>query len=362
MKIIITGGGTGGHVYPALSIADEIKRRRPDAEIVFVGTENGLERRVVPKAGYRLEIIEAAGLNRKSIAKNIKLIFTLLKGFNQCRKILKKYKPELVIGTGGYVSGPMVFLASLKGIKTYIHEQNAYPGVTNKLLGLTVTEIMTGFEASENYFIRKKRVHYTGNPIRKEFYGIEKEEARKILGIPANQFRVLSLGGSGGAQVLNDIVKEAINILKGKEIFFTHVTGKRYYEKFMNNFICDGSNYEILSYIDEIAIYMAASDIVVSRAGAIAVAEILKLAKPSILIPSPNVTGNHQFHNASVLKEFGCALLLEEKNLNGEKLAETILQLYENGDRISNMEKCADFYKNSDASSLIVDRMMYSEA
>jgi UDP-N-acetylglucosamine--N-acetylmuramyl-(pentapeptide) pyrophosphoryl-undecaprenol N-acetylglucosamine transferase len=358
MKIIITGGGTGGHVYPALSIADEIKRRKPDAEIIFVGTEKGLESRVVPEAGYRLEIIEAAGLNRRSILKNVKVVSIVFKGFVQCKAILKKFNPDLVIGTGGYVSGPMVFLASLKGIKTCVHEQNAYPGVTNKLLGLTVSEIMTGFEASEKFFVRKKRVYYTGNPVRKEFYETNKDEARKKLGIPQEQFRVLSMGGSGGACVLNEMIKESMEILKGKKIHFTHITGKRYYEEFIKDFDCEDDSMEIHPYISDMAVHMAASDIVISRAGAITVAEILKLGKPSLLIPSPNVTGNHQFHNASALKESGCSVLMEEKNLTGENLAQTILQLYEERDRIRNMEKCAGFYKKSDATKSIVDRMM----
>jgi len=357
MKIIVTGGGTGGHVYPALSIADEIKRRNPDAEIIFVGTERGIESRVVPESGYELKIIDAAGINRRKILENIKVAYAGFRGLRQCMGILKEFKPELVIGTGGYVSGPMVFLSSLKGLKTCIHEQNAYPGLTNKLLGLSATEIMTGFESSENYFVRKKRVHYTGNPVRKEFYGIEKNEARKILGLPLEQFRVLSMGGSGGASVLNDRIKESMTILKNEEIYFTHITGKRYFEKFMSDFEC-GSNNEICPYISEMAIHMAASDIVVSRAGAITVAEILKLGKPSILIPSPNVTGNHQFHNASALKKSGCALMMEEKELTGRNLADALLKLYENKDRIELMEKCAYPYKKSDATKSIVDRMM----
>ncbi|HKL09902.1 MAG TPA: undecaprenyldiphospho-muramoylpentapeptide beta-N-acetylglucosaminyltransferase [Clostridia bacterium] len=357
MKIIVTGGGTGGHVYPALSIADEIKKRYPDVEIIFVGTARGIENRVVPEAGYELKIIDAAGIDRSNMLKNLNVAFTAFRGLRQCMGILREFKPELVIGTGGYVSGPMVFLASLKGLKTCIHEQNAYPGLTNKLLGLSVAEIMTGFETSENYFMRKKRVHYTGNPVRKEFYGIKKNEAREKLGLPLEQFRVLSMGGSGGASVLNEIIKESMKILKNKEIYFTHVTGKRYFDKFMFDLECGNKN-EIHSYISEMAIHMAASDIVVSRAGAITVAEILKLGKPSIMIPSPNVTGNHQFHNASALKESGCALLMEEKDLTGQKLAYELLQLYENRDSIASMEKCAECYRKSDATKSIVDRMM----
>ncbi|SRR6056297_2096165 len=357
MKIIFTGGGTGGHVYPALSIADEIKKRNTDAEIIFVGTKRGIESRVVPEAGYELKIIEAAGINRREMLKNINVAGKVFRGLRQCMEILKEFKPELVIGTGGYVSGPMVFLASLKGIKTCIHEQNAYPGLTNKLLGLSVKEIMTGFESSENYFIRKKRVHYTGNPVRKEFYGIEKNEARKILGLPQEQFRVLSMGGSGGASVLNDRIKESMAILKNEEIYFTHITGKRYFDKFMSGFVLENKN-EIIPYISEMAIHMAASDIVVSRAGAITVAEILKLGKPSIIIPSPNVTGNHQFHNASALEKSGCALMMEEKELTGQNLADALFKLYENRDIIELMEKCADCCKKSDATKSIVDRMM----
>ncbi len=357
MKIIVTGGGTGGHVYPALSIADEIKKRDPDAEIIFVGTQRGIESRVVPEAGYELKIIEAAGINRREIFKNINVASKGLRGLKQCMGILKKFKPDLVIGTGGYVSGPMVFLASLKGIRTCIHEQNAYPGLTNKLLGLSVAEIMTGFESSKNYFMRKKRVYYTGNPVRKEFYGIEKNEARKILDLPLQEFRVLSMGGSGGASVLNEIIKESMAILRSEEIYFTHITGKRYFEKFMLGLKYENKN-EIHPYISEMALHMAASDIIVSRAGAITVAEILKLGKPSILIPSPNVTGNHQFHNASALKKSGCALLMEEKDLTGASLADVLLRLYENRDRIERMEKCAACYNKSDATKSIVDRMM----
>lgn len=356
MKIILTGGGTGGHVYPALSIANELKRRDPLVEIIFVGTERGIESRLVPEAKYPLIKIKAAGLNRKQPLKNFGLVAVLAESFHQCGRIIEDFKPDLVIGTGGYVSGPLVFMASMKGIKTCIHEQNAYPGLTNRMLGLTVSKILTGFQASNRYFIRKKRTFYTGNPVRREFYSMNREGAREKLGLSKDAFQVLSFGGSGGAGILNEIMRDCGEILKDRDIWFTHVTGERYFESFAESMDLD-IRMDVHPYIRDMAEQMASADLIVSRAGAITVAEILKLGKASILVPSPNVTGNHQYYNAAALVESGCALMMEEKGMSGRSMAEMILNLYENPDILKKMEQRAEAYQTLDATKLIVDKL-----
>lgn len=360
MRIIMTGGGTGGHVYPALSIADELKRRDPQAEILFVGTRKGLESTAVPRAGYPIEYIEAAGLSRRRMLENLKVPLVLWRGAASCRRILKEFKPDLVVGTGGYVSGPMVLTAAMKGVRTCIHEQNAYPGLTNRMLGLVVSDIFTGFEPARAYFMRKSRVVHTGNPVRRVFYGVTRAVARERLSIPSGQFRVLSFGGSGGADFMNRTMEACAGKLRDMPVWITHVTGRRYFERFREAFK-ENERLEVHAYIEEMADHMAASDLVVARAGAITVAEILQLGKPALLVPSPNVTGNHQYHNAKALEEAGCARLLEEAALSGERLADEILRLKARPDLLDGMRRAAAAYMEMDAAGTIASRILRGE-
>ena len=342
MKVIMTGGGTGGHIYPAIAIADKIKEEDPEAEILFVGTKRGLEKTLVPKNGYPIKFITVSGFNRKNMLKNFRTAVDLMKGNLEAKAILKEFKPDIVIGTGGYVCGPMVRAAKKWGASTYIHEQNAFPGVTNKLLEKYVDKVFISFSAAEEYFKEKDKLVFSGNPVREVFYKIRKEAARTELGIDRDKFVILSFGGSQGAGRINDAMFSVAEALSGRQdIQLLFATGKYYYQSVLDkaqerNLPLRG-NVRILEYIDNMDKYIAASDLIISRAGALTVSEITVCGKPSILIPSPNVTGNHQFFNAKAVADIGGAVLIEEKELTDELLFGQIMHLINNRSELEKM-------------------------
>ena len=325
MKVLITGGGTGGHVYPAISIADEIKKRYKDVDILFIGTEKGLESDVVPKSGYNFKSITVKGFRRKISLDTIKTFVAMIKGFFQSKKILKEFKPDIIIGTGGYVVGPVMLQGYFMGIKTVVHEQNAIPGVTVKILSKFVNSVLLSYEESEEYFKKKNNLKLTGNPVRKEFSLLDKSECRKSINISNDKKFILSVGGSGGAKQLNDA---AIDLIKkynnSKSISMIHITGKIYYDKFnlqlKNENIILGDNIQVLKYAYDIPKYMKAADIMISRSGALILSEIAVAGIPSILIPSPNVAHNHQEYNAKVFEKKGAAIMVVEKDLKEDSL------------------------------------------
>jgi UDP-N-acetylglucosamine--N-acetylmuramyl-(pentapeptide) pyrophosphoryl-undecaprenol N-acetylglucosamine transferase len=340
----MTGGGTGGHIYPAIAIADKIKKEDAMAEIIFVGTERGLEKSIVPKSGYNIEFIKIHGFNRKNILKNFKVAVELLKAFRDSKDIIKEFKPDVVIGTGGYVCGPVVRSASKLGIKTYVHEQNAHPGLTNKLLEKYVEKIFVGFKEAEKEFKCKDKIILSGNPVRNEFSNINKDKCREKLKIPDENFVILAFAGSGGAMEFN---KEILNVIKmlndnpNVSIFFG--TGKLYYNKAMNEIkaqkIGITATIKVMEYIENMQDYLGASDLIISRAGALTIAEITICGKASILIPSPNVTGNHQYYNAKAISDAGGAILIQEKELDENKLIEEIKVLMADRNKLQKMEE-----------------------
>lgn len=362
MKIIMTGGGTGGHVYPAIAIADKIKRKHPDAEILFVGTEKGMEKDIVPTNGYPIEFVTVSGFNRKNLLKNVKTMQDLLKGDKEARVILKKFKPDLVIGTGGYVCGPVVRAAHKMGIRTFIHEQNALPGMTNKMLEKYVEKVFVSFPDAKKYFKKDKKIVVTGNPIRRNFILAGVENYREKLGIGENDFVVLCFGGSRGAGVINKTMVEAIEEMsqtEGLKLFF--ITGKPYYEvikeEVMSRNISLEHNIKILPYAENMHEYLLASDLVISRAGALTISEITACGKASILIPSPNVTGNHQFFNAKVVADKGGAIILEEKELTSEKLFSAIMKLKSNKTLLNTMSESSSRMGRIDAADVIYENL-----
>lgn len=330
MKVVITGGGTGGHIYPAIAIADEIKRRRPDAEVMFIGTEKGLEKTLIPGSGYPIKFIKASGLDRKRLLKNVGVLAELLEGIRGSKRILKEFKPDMVIGTGGYVCGPVALAAKRLGVKIFIHEQNASPGLTNKLLAKYAEKIFLGFEEGGAQFKEKGKLIFSGNPVRQSYYELDREKARAALGIDEDSFMILSFGGSRGAARINEVMLEAAGVISGLDNFIIFiVTGERYYDQVMGDHGKHGTDGKtrILAYMNESDAYIAACDVVISRAGAITVSEIAVSGRPAILIPSPNVTGNHQFFNAKALASKGSAVLMEEKSLDAESLIDAIIRI-----------------------------------
>lgn len=363
MKIIMTGGGTGGHIYPAIAIADKIKRRMPKTEVLFIGGKRGMESRLVPEAGYSLKTIQVSGLNRKNLLKNMKTLTDLAKGVRESLAIIDKEKPDIVIGTGGYVCGPVVLAARLRGVKTAVHEQNAFPGVTNKMLSRFADKVFISFAESEKYFkVKKDKIILSGNPLRKEFAVVDSEEDRKKLGVSEKDFMVLCFAGSMGAARISEAMTEvtkAIGAMPDVKLFF--VTGKPYYEKIKKELQDDGmiqkKNVHIMEYINGMAAYISAADVVVSRAGALTISELTACGKPAILIPSPNVTANHQYHNAKVVENGGGAFVIEEKELTGEKLTSAILRLKGNKEMLNKMALGSRRLAASDAAEIIYEQV-----
>lgn len=363
-RILIAAGGTGGHINPALSVAGYIRSQDPDAEILFVGTADKMEAKLVPQAGYPIKMIDISGFRRDmslgGIKHNIKTVFRMFKSSSQAKKIIEDFKPELAIGFGGYVSGPVIRMAAKLGVPTAIHEQNAYPGVTNKELAKEVDVVMLTSMAAEKYLKPKNPCVLTGLPVRAEFFTADKAQSRLELGIDSRPL-ILSSGGSLGAEPINKAVVELIAARAPKgDCHFIHATGRS------GTWVADElkkrgvdpdkfENVTIREYIDDMSRCMAACDIFINRAGASTLSEIEALGKPSVLIPSPYVAENHQYHNAMTLVEKNAAIVIEEKDLNGERLTSEINELLGDRERLTEMGKNARSMCVGDAAQRIYE-------
>lgn len=350
MKVIMTGGGTGGHIYPAIAIADKIMERTEGSEILFVGTSHGMEKDLVPAAGYPIKFITVRGINRRNLIKNFKVLMDYKKGKKQAKKIIEEFQPDYVIGTGGYASGPIVKVASSMGIPSFIQEQNAFPGVANKMLEKHVKNVFLGFEEGGKYFKHPEKHIVTGNPVRASFFNFDRDSARAKLGLKDEHFMILVFGGSLGAGKINRAMLDVIEKYSGKdEVQLFFATGKSYYEPIMTELtdreISLKDNIHIQEYIENMQDYLAAADLVVSRSGALTVSEIAITGRPSILIPSPNVTGDHQTFNARAISDKGGAILMREDQLEQGILFDELERLRNNKALLESMReqtlKCA---------------------
>lgn len=361
MKVLITGGGTGGHIYPAISIAKKIKQEIPEADILYVGTQSGLESDIVPKEGIAFKTVRVKGFQRKLSPDTFKSLTELALGLNDARKIIRQYSPDLVIGTGGYVCGPIVLLASLARIPTMIHEQNAFPGITNKILSKFVSKIACSFEEARKYFSNKEKIQITGNPIREDLLQIDRADALEELGLDGNAKTVLSFGGSGGQRSLNDCMLDYILKKSGDtNVQIVHITGKRFYESFKSKLEENGmadlpENIRVMEYCYEIPKYLVSSDIVVTSAGAITIAEITALGKPSILIPKKNTAENHQEYNARALEKRGASIVLLEDELAGVDFSEKLDGLISDEEALKHMGSMSKEAGISDANNRIFE-------
>ena len=329
MKVLLAGGGTAGHINPALAIAGYIKNKRNDAEFLFIGNRGGMEQRLVPQAGFEIKSITISGFKRsfspKSMLENVKTVSRTFTSSREAKKIIAEFKPDICIGTGGYVSGPVIRTAAKMGIPCIIHEQNAYPGITNKMLAKSVKKVMLAVPDAKKYFDKNADFVITGNPVRQEILTAKKEESRKELGLD-NRPVVLSFGGSLGARKINEAVADLV-ARSGIDGRYQHIHAYGSYGDWFPQLveekgtdIADCSNLDIRPYIDNMPTCMAAADLVICRAGAITLSEIQAMGKPAILIPSPNVAENHQYHNAMALVNAGAADIIEEKDLTGAAL------------------------------------------
>lgn len=342
MKVLLSGGGTGGHVYPAIAIANKIKEKHPEAEILFVGTSNGIESEIVPKNGYEIKTITVQGFKRKIDLDNVKRGVKLMKGLNDARKIVKEFNPDIVIGTGGYVSGPVLFCASGKDAITIVHEQNSFPGVTNKILSKKVDLVITCFEEAKNRFPEKGqgKVVLVGNPVRQELLEVTKEEARNNLNIPQDKKMVLAYGGSGGFKKINDAMILTIKSMVKEDVSFIYATGKRFYESFMNEIKdMELKEYQrIVPYLEDMTNALSASDIVIGSAGATSLSEITALGKASIIIPKAYTAENHQEYNARSISDNGAGVCILESELTPEVLNNTLFEILHNDEKLKLME------------------------
>ncbi|MBE6826565.1 MAG: undecaprenyldiphospho-muramoylpentapeptide beta-N-acetylglucosaminyltransferase [Oscillospiraceae bacterium] len=351
MKVLLAGGGTGGHINPALAIAGIIKSHCPDAEFLFAGTPNGMEARLVPQAGYKLEHIKVAGFQRRltpgNIGRNIKAAWYLAGSGRRAKQIIREFQPDIAIGTGGYVAGPIIRMAAKMGIPTAIHEQNAFPGVTNKLLAKQVDHVMLTVEAALKYFDPNIKYTVTGLPVRAALLQKTKAQARAELGFD-DSFCLLSFGGSLGAGCINETMAEVLKWHTGKNLQINHIhgyggMGKDTFPQKMKEYSVPmkSSRIRVSEYINDMDTCMAAADLVVCRSGASVLAELEALGKPSILIPSPIVTGNHQFHNANVLGKAGAAIVMEQKDVTAQGVIDQIEALYNDRPRLQSMAQNA---------------------
>ncbi|MBQ8578977.1 MAG: undecaprenyldiphospho-muramoylpentapeptide beta-N-acetylglucosaminyltransferase [Clostridia bacterium] len=346
LRVLMTGGGTGGHVNPALAIANTIRACEPDAEIAFVGTSHGIENKLVPKEGYPLYHIEIRGLRRSLSLENLKTAFMVLTSVSKGKKLIKEFKPDIVIGTGGYACFPIMKAASLCGIPTALHESNAYPGVAVKLLESGVDRMFINFEECRSKLKHPDRAVCVGNPLRTKPDAISYDNARKQLGITGKYRRfLLSCGGSMGAEQVNfamlDVMKEYSS--KHPEVLHVHATGAIEYEIAKKLYEEAGldkyPNLRLVEYIYDMPVQMAAADCVVSRAGSITLSELELGGKACILIPSPNVTENHQYKNAKVLADHDAAILIEEKDITPGRMTDAVKSILEDTDRRQTMQK-----------------------
>ena len=344
MRVLVSGGGTAGHINPALAIADKIKSEDPGAVIEYVGTPDSMESRLVPNAGYGFHAVKVRGFRRKLSLDNIDAAIKAVTSVAHAKKIIREFEPDVVIGTGGYVSWPVVKAAAKMGVPTLIHEQNAVPGVTSKMLSKYVDRIMISFESSREFFdCDPDKLELVGNPVSEKMLNADKTEMRKLLGIPQNAVVVLSAGGSLGAKRVNEAVYELITGYTSKSdgIYHFHATGRGGYEeqaelyrkagfKDIDSETLKKGNVTVKKYIYNMPELLASADIVVCRAGAMTLSEIASLGKAAVIIPSPNVTNNHQYKNAKVLADGDAAVLIEEKDLTGGLLIEKVRAFAEN--------------------------------
>ena len=381
MRLLVAGGGTGGHLFPGIAVAEEFLARDSSNEVLFVGTDRGIEARVVPRLGFRLEFIDAAGIRGKGIFSQLKGLSMLLYGYAQSRKILKAFRPDRVLGVGGYASGPVVLAARGMQIRRYIHEQNAIPGMTNKVLARFVEEIFISLDESQKFFPKGKTL-VTGNPVRREILAAAGAPADSPLGHPLTEggngggfdregspsarrdFRLLIFGGSAGAHSVNQAVMEALPHLRGyrDKLVVLHQTGENDLAEVRQAYGSEGFKAEVVPFIDDMAGAYLGASLVVCRAGATTIAEVTACGKACVFIPYPHAVDDHQRRNAEALLKKGAGFMLLERELSGENLARMIVNLMEHPEQVAAAGGNARELARLDAAKVIVDEMMNIEA
>jgi UDP-N-acetylglucosamine--N-acetylmuramyl-(pentapeptide) pyrophosphoryl-undecaprenol N-acetylglucosamine transferase len=352
MRLLIAGGGTGGHLFPGVALVEELRARDPDAEVLFVGTARGIEARVVPQLGYPLRLIDASGLKTVGALGALRGLFKVPRALWQSRKILAEFRPDVVVGVGGYASGPVVLAAWLRRIPTAILEQNSIPGLTNKILGKIARVVFLAFEGTKQFF-PASRIVMSGNPIRAKL--------RATAPIPGDRFHIFCFGGSLGAKAVNALVIDAAALLAERKIDFrlVHQTGKEdkaaVVARYQDMGLAD--RVDVRDFIDDMGAEYARADLVVARAGATTVAELTAIGRPALLIPYPFAADNHQEKNALALAAAGAALVFKQADLTAAKLAETLADLANDRSRLDAMASAMKALGRPDAAKDVVDRL-----
>lgn len=359
LRIIVSGGGTGGHIFPAISIANAIKEQHPEAEILFVGAEGRMEMQRVPAAGYKIIGLEIAGFNRKNLLKNIPVVWKILKSQRKAKKIIKEFKPMAAVGVGGYASGPTLKMAAQLGIPTLIQEQNSYAGVTNKILAKSARKICVAYDGMDRFF-PKDKIIMTGNPVRQSLLAanISKADARKAFGLEPDKKTVLIIGGSLGARTVNESVLSHLSDIRSSSVQFIWQTGKVYKDE-IHEALSKAepvANLFVTDFISNMDAAYAAADIVISRAGASSISELCLLKKPSILVPSPNVAEDHQTKNALALSTKGAAIFVKDSEARNT-LIKKALEAVNDDNKLSALGENAGKLSFKDSASKIAEEV-----
>lgn len=353
MRVVISAGGTGGHIYPALAIINKIKEYEPDSEFLYIGTHNRMEKDIIPNHGIPFESIEIYGFNRKNLFKNIKTLNCFYKATKKCKKLIREFKPDIVIGVGGYVTVPVIYAAHKLGIKTFIHEQNSIPGKANIFLSKYVDMIGVSFKSSIKHFPEYKTI-FTGNPCGENAKNINEADKTKF-GLSESKKLVLVVMGSLGSSRVNELLVKTMSLFNNKDYEILFVTGKDDYERMKKEKF--PKNVKVVPYIENMTSVMKKTDIMVSRAGASTLSEIISLKVPSILIPSPYVPNNHQFKNAKDLIDKDAAILIEEKDLKGDILVRSIDNLINDNNRLRDIRNNLKKFDVHSSATLIYENL-----
>lgn len=363
MKVILTGGVTGGHIYPALAIGDKFLEKQPDCEVLFIGSELGLESRIVPKHGFPLRTVTAREMYRNNPLKLAGTLSAIEKGKREAYKIMKEFRPDVVVSTGSFVSVPVVLAAHKYGAKIFIHEQNAFPGLANRTMLRYADRLFLGFRTAAEHFGEADKLIYSGNPVRSDFSEPDRSAAREKLGIPPEDFMIFVFGGSLGAEAINDIgiaVIEKYGNADGVSVMFG--TGNRYNDDVTRKMRSKGmgaySNVRISSYVDDMPSVLAASDVIIARSGALSVAEITMTGRAAIFIPSPNVTGDHQYYNAKEIADRGGAVIVHEDEGADCRVVNIIGEMMNDPELVAEMERCSHECAPLCASDIVYDNIM----
>lgn len=351
MRVIVTGGGTGGHIYPALSIIRKIKEKDPKSEILFIGTHNRMEKDIIPANGIPFQGIEIQGFNRKVLHRNVKTIALFVKAIGRAKQIIKDFKPDIVIGVGGYVTAPVIYAAKKMGIKTLIHEQNSILGLSNRFLLKYADKVALSFEQTNNIPDTNKCV-YTGNPV-SEGVKLAPSIDKTTLGLSNNKKLILIVMGSLGSKKINEDMKSMLQLFNNRSEEVLFITGNNYYNEFKE--LKYATNIKIIPYLDNMSSLLKQVDLMISRAGATTISEIVALEVPTILIPSPYVTGNHQYYNALKLVEKNAAVMVQESELKGDVLIQKVDSILKQPNTIKEIKENLRKMKVEDSASKIYD-------